>query len=263
MNLTLMEYYRERKGYTYDKISEPSEIPVETIKKIFRGEIESLDSETWQALEKVLKPEPYDSRQNGYVNAVRETGVYRAEKKGYTLEDYYALPDDRRMELIDGEFYDMAAPTTGHQAASAEISMQIFQFVRGKKGKCQVFYAPVDVQLDCDDKTMVQPDVLVICDKDKIIRRCVMGAPDFIIEILSESTQKKDRNLKLHKYKAAGVREYWMADIDRRKVIVYFFEKDEYPVIYGMKDKIPVGIFDGELQIDFTQVENVLLGIDQ
>ena len=256
MNIVLMEYYRELKGYTYEKLSELSGIPIETVQKIFKGEAFSLDCEALQALEKVLKTEHYG-------NEVRETGAYGVKKKDYTLEDYYALPEDQRVELIDGKFYEMKAPTTGHQAVSMEISMQIFHYISRKKGQCRVLFAPVDVQLDCDDQTMVQPDVLIICDKDKIIRRCIMGAPDFIIEILSESTQKKDMYLKLHKSEAAGVREYWMVDTDRRKVIVYFFEKDAYPAIYGMKDKIPVEIFGGELEIDFALVEDTLTDIGQ
>ena len=256
MNITLMEYYRELKGYTYEEISELTGIPMETIRKIFGGEMEAADYETLQALEKALKPQVYES-------GVRETGAYQAEKKCYTLEDYYGLPDDRRVELIDGKIYDMAAPTTGHQAAAMQISMQIKNFISRKKGKCRVFAAPVDVQLDCDHRTMVQPDVLVICDKDKITRRRIMGAPDFIIEILSESTRKKDMILKLRKYEAAGVREYWMADIERRKIVVYYFEKDSHPAIYGMREEIPVGIFSGELRIDFAPVEEEILELGQ
>lgn len=256
MNILLMEYYRELKDYTYEKVSELSGIPMETIRKIFGGEIDPPDYEAWQALEKVLNPDRYKDE-------IREEGAYRTEKSSFTLKDYYALPDGRRAELIDGRFYDMAAPTTGHQAACMQISMQIYHFISRKKGKCRVYVAPVDVQLDCDDKTMVQPDVLVVCGKDKIRRRCIMGAPDFIIEILSESTQRKDMSLKLHKYEAAGVREYWMVDIDRRKVIVYFFGKEGCPAIYGMRDKIPVGIYDGGLQIDFALVEEALLDIGQ
>lgn len=256
MNITLMEYYRELKGYTYEEISELTGIPMETIRKIFGGEMEAADYETLQALEKALKPQVYESE-------VRETSAYQAEKKSYTLEDYYGLPDDRRVELIDGKIYDMAAPTTGHQEVILRVSRQIADYIDSQKGKCRVWIAPVDVRLDRDDKTMVQPDVLIVCDKDKITRRCIMGAPDFVMEILSESTRSKDMYLKLRKYGAAGVREYWMADIERRKVVVYYFEKDSRPAIYGMREKIPVGIFGGGLQIDFRMVEKALEDIGQ
>lgn len=112
----------------------------------------------------------------------------------------------------------------------------------------------MDVQLDCDAHTMVQPDVMVVCDREKILNRCIYGAPDLIVEVLSPSSGWKDANLKLAKYRAAGVREYWMVDIDRRKVIVYEFEKSEMPVIYGMEEQVPVGIFDGACRIDFVEV---------
>ena len=121
-------------------------------------------------------------------------------------------------------------------------------------GECLPMIAPMDVQLDCDDRTMVEPDVLIVCDREKIINRCVYGAPDFIIEILSKSTKKKDSVIKLNKYLNAGVREYWMIDPDKQKVIVYDFEHDEYPVIYGFDAKVPVGIWNGELEIDFAEV---------
>ena len=110
---------------------------------------------------------------------------------------------------------------------------------------------------------MVQPDILIVCARDKITKRCIMGAPDFVMEILSESTRKKDMCLKLHKYEAAGVREYWMVDIERRIVIAYFFENDDFPTIYGMGEKVPVGIFGGGLQIDFRIIEKALADIGQ
>ena len=271
MNIQLMEYYREVKGCTYDKISELSGIPVETVRGILSGE-ELPGEEARQALEDVLMP--------GSAFGLREGGRYpEGGAKGfpdmlgeskmayqagsYTLEDYYALPDERRVELIDGAFYDMSAPSTGHQTAVVQISVQINDFLRRKKGGCRGFAAPVDVQLDCDDRTMVQPDILIVCDKDKITEKCIVGAPDFIIEILSRSTEKKDMFLKFRKYKNAGVREYWIVDTKRRKVIVYFFERDQQPAIYGLSDKVPAGIYDGELIIDFAQVEEELEYIGQ
>ena len=177
------------------------------------------------------------------------------KKQGeYTLEDYYALPDERRVELIDGVIYDMSAPTTIHQLIGLEIWGQLQKFIRKKKGTCIPFAAPVDVQLDCDDRTMVQPDVLVVCDRDKIIKRCIYGAPDFVVEVLSPSTKRKDGIIKLSKYISAGVREYWIVDPDKKQVVVYDFQKEDYPVIYGFGGEIPVGIFDGECQIDFAEI---------
>lgn len=101
---------------------------------------------------------------------------------------------------------------------------------------------------------MVQPDVGIICDPSKIKRFGIYGAPDFIVEVLSPSTQKKDMITKLVKYADAGVREYWLVDFSRQKVLVYSFEKDEFPAIYGFNQPIPVGIYGGALQIDFSNI---------
>ncbi|MCD7883813.1 MAG: Uma2 family endonuclease [Lachnospiraceae bacterium] len=193
---------------------------------------------------------------------LEEAGVqyaYRYHRQGeYTLEDYYALPDEQRVELIDGVLYDMAAPSSPHQIASFEISMQLGSFIKAQKGSCRALYAPLDVQLDCDDRTMLQPDVLVVCDKDKIRRRCVYGAPDFVIEILSDSTARKDMSVKLGKYLNAGVREYWIVDLRQEKVIVHDKTKDDcdgcHTSLYGMDQPVPVQIFDGKCQIYFDEI---------
>lgn len=123
---------------------------------------------------------------------------------------------------------------------------------RKEHGACQVFIAPTDIQLDKDDdKTMVQPDLSVVCDETKITEKCIVGAPDFIVEILSPSTREKDSLIKVNKYRETGVREYWMVDIDKKKVIVYNFEKDCIPAILGYDKSIPVQIYGGKLEITF------------
>ena len=111
--------------------------------------------------------------------------------------------------------------------------------------------SPVDVQLDCDDKTMVEPDVIIVCDRSKIIRKCVYGAPDFVMEVLSKSSKKKDMFIKLNKYLNAGVREYWIVDPDKKVVMIYDFEHDDYRLA-SFDDKIPVSVLDNECIIDFA-----------
>lgn len=248
--MTVEDMKRQKRmlGYTYDKIAELSGVPLGTVQKIFSGVTESPRYDTLQALEKAFKSQEGDRIEEA-------TAKYRARQQGnYIIEDYYALPEDRRAELIDGIIYDMSSPTSVHQLIGAEIWEQLKSYIRNSKGKCVPMLAPLDVQLDCDDRTMVQPDVLVVCDRERIHMNCVYGAPDFIVEIMSKTTRKKDSILKLNKYMNAGVREYWMVDPESRKVVVYDFAHEEYPVIYGGEDKVPVGIFEGECKVDFGEI---------
>ena len=101
---------------------------------------------------------------------------------------------------------------------------------------------------------MVQPDILVLCNREKLKKRVIYGAPDMIIEILSKSTWKKDAFVKLEKYLDASVHEYWVVDPDRKKVIVYDFEHDPMPILYDFDEQVPVRIFCGECVIDFAEI---------
>ena len=189
-------------------------------------------------------------------SCLHEPGLaYAVKPQGtYTVEDYYRIPDERRVELIDGVIYDMSAPTSFHQLISGFIHARLLSFVTEKKGTCIPIISPVDVQLNCDNKTMIQPDVIIVCDRDKIVRRCVYGAPDFIIEVLSPSTRKKDMVIKLNKYFEAGVREYWMIDPDKKEIWVYDFSAEETPASYSFDDKVPIAIWDNECSIDFKEI---------
>ncbi len=214
------------------------------------------DKEFERWIEESLRKAWQEKAEAGELEVHEAAPEYVLEKKqgSYTLEDYYALPDDRRVELIDGVIYDMGAPTSVHQLFAGEFYNQIKNYIKKKKGNCMPLISPVDVQLDCDDKTMVQPDVLIVCDRDKVIPRCVYGAPDFVIEVLSPSTKKKDMTKKLQKYMDAGVCEYWIVDPKQRRVLVYDFSTETYPTIYGFEDEIPVGLYGGDLKIDMKEV---------
>lgn len=104
------------------------------------------------------------------------------KKQGeYTIEDYRKLPEDERAELIDGTIYDMAAPLSVHQLLASKIYSSLAGYIEKNQGACIPMFAPVDVQLDQDDKTMVQPDLMIVCDRKKLTRQGVFGAPDFIM----------------------------------------------------------------------------------
>lgn len=263
MTIQEMKERKRQKGYSCQQIAELSGVPLGTVQKIFSGITKTPRYETLKQLEAVLQDKRIEISYSDILRRGSEAGMvkeaataYQIERREgeYTLEDYYAIPEDRRVELIDGVIYDMSAPTTIHQQWVAEIGFVLNSYIHKKRGKCMVFMVPTDVQLDCDDKTMLQPDVFVICQREKILRRCLYGAPDLAIEILSLSTRKKDMNLKYMKYANAGVREYWIVDPDRQKVMVYDLEHEEFPVVYGFDSSVPVRIFDGECEVDFAQI---------
>ena len=192
--------------------------------------------------------------------------VYGAKKQGeYTIEDYYALPDDERVELIDGVFYNMSSPTVYHQAITTRIWAKIDSFIMEKKGKCFAGVAPLDVQLDCDNKTMVQPDVYILCDKSKIVEGRIFGAPDFIVEVLSPSTARKDMGIKAEKYARAGVKEYWIVDGKRKNIIVYTLNEEGYydVALYTFEDEIPIQMYQGECKIDFKEIQKKIYFIEE
>ncbi len=175
-------------------------------------------------------------------------------QKRYTIEDYYDLPEERRAELIDGIIYDMSSPSVMHQIITGKLFVQFSNYIERNKGKCMLLHSPMDVQLDSDMYTMVQPDLMIVCDRNKNAGRCIMGAPDLIIEVLSPSTKKKDMGIKLYKYKDAGVREYWVVDPKEKRIIVYEFEKGEGAKVYTEMEKVPVGIYGGKLKIHFGDI---------
>lgn len=162
----------------------------------------------------------------------------------YTIEDIYALPAGQRAELIDGHIYDMAPPSYLHQKLVMELSATIRDYIKSHGGPCEVLPAPFAVFLNQDDHNYVEPDVSVICDPNRINDRGCNGAPDFIIEIVSPSSQRMDYLTKLFKYRTAGVREYWIVNPMKETVQTYLFGDIEDFNQYSFDDKIPVGIYD-------------------
>lgn len=166
----------------------------------------------------------------------------------YTIDDIYALPEGQRAELIDGQIYDMAPPSPMHQELVMELSATLRDYIKKNGGPCKVYPAPFAVFLNEDDRNYVEPDISVICDSSKVDNRGYQGAPDFIIEIVSPSSQRMDYLTKLFKYRTAGVREYWIVNPSQRTVQVYSFEGTEDSTQYSFDDKITVTIY-GDLKI--------------
>lgn len=167
-----------------------------------------------------------------------------AQKKTYTIDDIYALPDGQRAELIDGQMYMMAPPRRIHQELVSQFTKVIGQHIDTHNGQCKVYPAPFAVFLNADNMDYVEPDISVICDKDKLDDLGCNGAPDWIIEIISPSDPQRDYGIKLFKYRTAGVREYWIVNPSTRVVNVYDFEKEVGTNQYTFNDTIQVCIYE-------------------
>ncbi|MDE7479018.1 MAG: Uma2 family endonuclease [Lachnospiraceae bacterium] len=174
-----------------------------------------------------------------------------------TLEQYEALPENRRVEVFEGVVYDMSSPSQIHQTLSMELSNIIYNYIKNKKGSCQVFSAPFDVKLSDKPLTIVQPDIMVICNKDKLDGKRCNGAPDYIIEIVSPGNPSDDYIRKLYYYKNAGVREYWIVDPRRKMVTVNYFEENMLNIQYSFDSTIKVNIYD-DLFISLSDIADLL-----
>jgi len=175
-------------------------------------------------------------------------------EKKYTYADYLTWDDEKRWELIDGVPYLMSAPSWRHQEILGNLFLKFGNFLDGKS--CKVFVAPFDVRLNMDttDDTVVQPDLVVICDKSIMMKTGCQAAPDMAIEILSPSTSIKDRALKLELYQRTEVREYWIVDPDEKLVHTHILDNGRYYIsCYTENDKAPVHILDG-FAINLTDV---------
>lgn len=158
--------------------------------------------------------------------------IKRADHK-FTYAEYSIWPDDERWELIDGIAYNMSpAPTSTHQDISSNLAGELYIFLKNRS--CKVFSAPFDIHFpeypvqDFNSiDTIVQPDISVICDPDKIIEKGCLGAPDLIIEILSPSTAKKDMHEKFHLYEKHGVKEYWIVDPGNKYIRIFHLQNDD------------------------------------
>ena len=284
MTIEEMKRRKTALGLTNEMIAQAAGVPLSTIQKIMSGITKAPRKLTLEAIESVLFAEEQRrsnrTEQLPAAETVRHTGfaygdlpdsnaagMVKEPAAGYSFTktaekkdgEYYALPDERRVELIDGVFYDMSAPAVIHQKILGELHLLFRECTDAHEGECEVYLAPCDVRLDMDNKTMVQPDLLVICKEYDLGAKRFEGAPDLVLEILSPSTRSKDMLLKLYKYQNAGVKEYWIVDPDHETILVYDFREDSfYPEKYDFDSVIPIHISDGACSIDFSRVNRAL-----
>lgn len=174
-------------------------------------------------------------------------------KSRLTAEEYFRLVPEttQQTELLDGEIVSPASPTRLHQKITGGVFAELRQYIRQSGGKCEPYVAPMDVRLD--DYSVVQPDVFVICDTDKMTEHFLNGAPDLAVEVVS-SNRSDDFDRKLLLYRTSGVREYWIIDPFHETTVVYFFEEGNFPNIYTFDTPIPVGIYGGTLAIRIADI---------
>lgn len=182
-------------------------------------------------------------------NVVRKECM-KTEKRVYTIKDIEALPEGERAELIDGEMFRMDSPDLVHQEILGELYIVVRQYIRSRGGKCKVYFSPFAVYINNDVYNYVEPDLLVICDVDKLDRKGCHGAPDWLVEIVSPGSKKMNYVRKLFKYRTSGVQVYWIIDPMKKMVKVYDFNRDT-ETDYTFTDEIPVGIYE-DFAIDFT-----------
>ena len=176
------------------------------------------------------------------------------EEHVYTTEDILNLPDGERAELIDGNIYYMAPPSRTHQRIAGELFATIHAYIKKNKGLCEVNIAPFAVFLD--DFNYLEPDISVVCDSEKLNDKGCIGAPDWIIEIISPGSKRMDYFIKLFKYERAGVMEYWIVDPEKKCITVYDF-KNENIADYTFSDNVKANIYE-DLNIDFSEIERFI-----
>lgn len=191
-----------------------------------------------------------------------EPGALRREEgftmikggKGYTVADIEALPEGERAELIDGEMFWMDSPMRTHQKILIELAIEIALYIKTKKGTCEVYPAPFAVYIKKDNRNYVEPDILVICDEDRLDEKGCHGAPDWAIEIVSPTSIKMDYERKVKLYREAEVREYWIVDAEKQTVTVYDFEHGKEAAVYPFTDQIKAGIFE-DLYLNLSEMD--------
>ena len=270
MSVRELKELKKKYGYTNEMIAEKTGVPLSTVQKIFSGVTKHPRYDTLLELTKGLSEYNYDLatyivREEAAEYSVEYENQFKADtdsrwpRQGhYTVQDIRALPDEIRVELIDGVIYDMTAPRLKHQRILLDLAFEFRKCIEECNSDCMVTVAPRDVRLFNDDRHMEQPDILITCDKSKDLEDYYDGAPELTVEILSPSTRRKDLLVKSLYYEKAGVKEYWIVDPDKKRVLVYYFEEDKMPETYRFDDKIPVGISGGKCTIDFGKVAEKL-----
>lgn len=171
----------------------------------------------------------------------------------FTAQDYWALPEGTRAELIDGQLWDLASPSRVHQEVVYVVGRMMGDHIAAHGGSCKVYPAPFAVNLFADESTFVEPDISVICDRSKLSDRGCEGAPDLVVEVVLPSNPGMDYVSKLNLYHEAGVREYWICDPQRRQVLCYDFDSERLLTTYDFSEPVASVVLPG-LEVNFARI---------
>lgn len=249
MTLQEIKQRKQELGYSNETLAKKSGLPLGTVQKIMAGVTKAPRQKTLEALSGALqrgREAFHYSAPASQPSMVKEPALaYGAsQERRYTIEDIYALPDGVRAELIDGKLYYLATPTRTHQKLAGGMYLAVATYIRSKNGTCEVYIPPFAVFPFDDEETYLEPDLIVVCDLSKLDEKGCHGAPDWVVEVLSPGTRSKDMSIKLFRYRAAGVREYWVIDPEERTVIVYDFTGlEEAAALYTFDNEIPSVIY--------------------
>lgn len=265
----LMSYYRELCGMTQKEVERKTGITQSDVSKYERGEGNpSLDTinRIAEAFGRKVKIDFCIVPDGDSVDASEFSGSEEIisyipgwKKQGqFTVKDIENIPEEHKVELINGVIRMMSQPSIRHQMAASFFNVEIGMFIKKNKGKCSVIQAPALIFDNKDiSNTYLVPDVAMVCDKNNIGKNGIINFADLIIEIVSPGVKNRshDYKTKMSIYVKAGVKEYWIVDIEKQRVTI-IAEKDEYmPTIYGFDSKIPVRIYDGKLVIDMKDLD--------
>ena len=248
---------KKEKALTVKELSRLSGVPAGTINKIITGETGKPRPDTMKALESVLLPR-YDWSFSE-VTRLAESGAggLPFRQNEYTVYDLEHLPSGMRAELTDGRLYFMEAPSICHQKAAEFIRDRVESHIREKGGKCLTVLSP-GVREEENEKDFFIPDFAVVCDPGKVKGPYIVGAPDFILEVVSPSSARRDKLTKTDRYERMGVREYWILDILHRQLITYDYQGEITIRVQGLSGKTGLSLFGGRPEIDLDELRKII-----
>ena len=249
MTIKEMQERKRELGFTNEMLSQASGVPLSTVQKVLGGITLSPRRSTVEALSAALSetrknPGSYITDDSQPLLLHDPAAAYASKDRLYTIKDIEALPEDVRAELIDGKIYYMNPPVRIHQHIIVKMLVTISNYISDQNGSCEVYPSPFGVYLSGETgRDLLEPDLVVICNPDCLHDKGCMGAPDWVMEVISPSTKSRDYAIKLFKYRTAGVKEYWIVNPEKRIVSVYLFGEEEIVNIYGFDEVIPFGLF--------------------